>query len=66
MEINAVEQTVDELTYRSYAFNRRQFPKVSPERWRTIFPDQQTLEERFCREENWARLHQGVMQAIFH
>lgn len=38
---------VDELTYRSYAFNRQNFPEVLPERWATIFPNASEMEERF-------------------
>lgn len=42
--------TVDELTYRSYAFNRREFPQTAPERWKTVFPAQEALERRFLAE----------------
>lgn len=41
---------VDELTYRSYAHNRRMFPHVAPERWAVIFSNAEALEARYLRE----------------
>ena len=44
---------VDELTYRSYAHNRRLSPDVSPERWMAVFgEDAAQMEERFTNDED--------------
>ena len=40
----------DELTYRSYRFNRLNAPEVEPIRWAAIFSGWRLLEERFCAE----------------
>lgn len=47
---SAVGSVVDELTYRSYACNRRRAPAVAPERWAHIFADVPELEARFQAE----------------
>lgn len=49
-EIKTIEQTSDELIYRSYAFNREQFPNVAPERWSKIFQNVEQMEARFRAE----------------
>ena len=41
---------VDELTYASYRFNRRNSPDVSPERWARIYSNVEGMEERFQAE----------------
>lgn len=65
MSIKVIDQAPDELTYRSYAFNRQQFPKTAPERWARIFPNQSALEERF-RREAWESVHRDIAREIFH
>ena len=50
--MKAVE-IVDELTYRSYAENRRRSPDISPERWAKVFGvGAVQMEERFHSERN--------------
>jgi hypothetical protein len=48
--ISSLTETVDELTYKSYAHNRRRFPEVSPERWARVFADAASYETRFQAE----------------
>ena len=44
-------ETVDELTYRNYAFNRQRSPDVAPWRWIKIFGEAAAqMEERFQNE----------------
>lgn len=42
-----VDEIIDELTYRSYAHNRRMFPQTTPEQWAVIFPNVPAMEARF-------------------
>lgn len=44
------QQLIDELTYSSYSFNRRNRPDIKPQSWATIYPQADKLEERFQRE----------------
>jgi hypothetical protein len=43
-------QMLDDLDYRLYSFNRREFPETSPERWALLFPDAAELEWRYQSE----------------
>ena len=44
-------EIVDELTYRSYAHNRRLSPGVAPERWVKVYGESAAqMEERFANE----------------
>ena len=44
-------EIVDELTYRSYAFNRQRSPEITPERWEKVFgPSAARMEEKFQNE----------------
>lgn len=45
-----IEQAPDELVYRSYSFNREQFPTIAPERWARIYGNVEQMEARFQRE----------------
>lgn len=45
-----VTELFDELTYRSYAAQRRASPGVAPDRWRVLFPRQREYETRFTKE----------------
>ena len=47
------EQIVDELTYRSYAYNRERSPEVSPERWEKVFGPQAKQMEMRLQAELW-------------
>jgi hypothetical protein len=50
---------VDELTYSSYAHNRRISPHISPERWMHVFgPEVQELEMRFQAEKSGGLSHE--------
>lgn len=40
-------EIVDELTYRSYSYNRERFPEITPQRWVTIYPSAEAMERRF-------------------
>ena len=41
-------QIVDELTYRSYSFNRQRSPEIAPERWAKVFgPSAEGMEIRY-------------------
>lgn len=44
------EQVADELTYRSYAFNRRTNPDVPVNRWMSIFSNVPEMEVRYQTE----------------
>jgi len=46
-EINDV---IDELTYRSYRFNRDSSPDVTPEKWGLVFGNVPEMEARYQRE----------------
>jgi hypothetical protein len=43
---------INELTYRTYAYNRATFPTTEPERWALLFGEDETriMEARFQRE----------------
>jgi len=41
---------IDFLKYRSYAHNRSTNPDISPERWRSLFPDFDRFEAKYERE----------------
>ena len=41
---------VDELTYISYAHNRKLSPEVSSERWAAIYPNAAAMERRYQEE----------------
>lgn len=41
---------VCELTYRSYRWQRMQFPQYSAERWKSIFPEAEAFELRYQQE----------------
>lgn len=41
------EMIIDELTYRSYAYNRDRFPEINPQRWTTIYPHADAMERRY-------------------
>lgn len=44
-------EIVSDLTYSCYAFNRRNSPSITPERWARIFgPNAAALEARFQKE----------------
>ena len=46
-------EVVDELTYRSYAWNRRRSPGISPERWAKVFGESAAqMEHRFAKEKH--------------
>jgi hypothetical protein len=45
-----LDRVIDELTYRSYVWNRRRSPEVSVERWTEVFSNAERLEERYQRE----------------
>lgn len=49
-DIANAKTLVDELTYISYAYNRRVSPHISVDRWRLIYTDVDTLEKRYQRE----------------
>ena len=49
-ERNLAEKLFSELTYASYAHQRRISPEVSPERWAKIFPRAQAMEARYQEE----------------
>lgn len=46
----STKKVIDELTYASYAFNRKHSPAITPEKWGTIFDNVLLLEERFQKE----------------
>lgn len=48
--IKNTKRLVDDLTYASYAWNRRRSPMIAPERWVGVFPNWQEMEERFQKE----------------
>ena len=48
--ISGLSRQVDELTYRSYAHNRRISPAVAPERWGKLFANAEAMERRFQSE----------------
>jgi len=41
---------VDELIYRSYAYNRQLRPEIAPERWAKIYENAEAMEKRFKEE----------------
>lgn len=43
-------ELIDELTYRSYAYNRLRSPDISPERWSKIYGDTKLMEIKFHNE----------------
>jgi hypothetical protein len=45
-----LDRVVDELTYRSYVFNRRRSPDVPVERWYHVFSNADAFEARYQRE----------------
>lgn len=46
----SVATILDELTYRSYAYNRDIAPDIAPERWARLFADAEALERRYQSE----------------
>lgn len=58
-ELDALD-IVSELTYRSYAHNRRITPAVSAERWELVFgPNAKQMEQRF-QDERKQKLYGGL------
>jgi hypothetical protein len=41
------EEIIDELTYRSYVYNRERFPEIKAERWIMAYPDAEAMEKRY-------------------
>jgi hypothetical protein len=44
------QQIADELTYRSYRYNRERFPEIPPERYVMAYPNGAELEKRYQAE----------------
>jgi hypothetical protein len=46
-----IQMCVDELTYRSYSYNRSRSPHVTPEQWRKCCPSfTEAMERRYQKE----------------
>lgn len=43
-------EMLDDLTYRSYSYNRSLSPNIKPWQWARIFPDAAALEARYQQE----------------
>ncbi len=43
---------IDELTYICYRYNRLRTPDITPEGWKCIFPNADTMERRLQKEAN--------------
>jgi hypothetical protein len=48
--LDELDLLVSGVVYRSYQAQRERFPDVSPERWRAIFPNWQSLEAQYQAE----------------
>lgn len=47
------EAAVDELTYRSYAYNRDRSPEIPADRWRRVYADWAAAFELRYQQERW-------------
>ena len=54
LDIEGTAQAIDWLMYRSYEENRLRSPHVEPERWRTIYYNQEVYE----------RIYQGETECL--
>lgn len=48
--IRVAKDIADELTYRSYASNRRRSPWIAPERWARVYENAAEMERRYQQE----------------
>jgi len=40
-------ELIDELTYRSYSYNRKRSPEIPADKWRKVFSNADEMEKRF-------------------
>jgi hypothetical protein len=46
------KELIDELTYRSYSYNRQRSLEIPAEHWRKVFSNADNMEKRFQTEVN--------------
>jgi len=50
MTTTTFKELIDELTYRSYSYNRLRSPEIPAEHWRKVFSNADNMEKRFKAE----------------